>query len=101
MLYAAAMAEVIAQRTLEYSNGQAVTSATIRIHKPEPRPTGEWCCEIEIIGLGPMAKREWFGGDSVEALFIAMQAIQLHLELQDGRATWRGDKPWAEIVLSV
>lgn len=69
----------------------------IAVHPP--RPDGEcWACEYEI--GGPMAfTASAYGEDSLQALVMALHAVQAHLNAPAlrGRVRWLGE-PLAEFM---
>ena len=89
--------DVIAERTLDYDDGQTVKPVTVRIHRPVQQPRGEWACLLEIDGPRPH-RREWKGADSAGALFNALRIAQFELEGYGDQIKWRGDTPWIEIA---
>ena len=70
--------EVIAERKLTYTDeaGQQ-HPLTVEIAKPE-EDRGAWKCNYKIIGVYSHAGTA-YGGDSVQALMLSLQAVAAHM----------------------
>src|SRR5262245_9170399 len=67
------MSDVIAERMLEYSDGQTPRPVTVRIYRPEIRD-GRWHCAAELAGV-PEVHLDAYGADSAQALMQALDAV--------------------------
>jgi hypothetical protein len=90
------MTDIIAERVLEFRDGETTVPVTVRLYRPEKQPTGEWGCTLEILGLRAAHKRPIFGADAVEALYLALRAAKMEIDLWDG-LTWRNGAPWVDV----
>lgn len=79
---------MIAERILKIRRGLVDIDVPIRIFAPE-RDEAAWACRYEIGWPGTPKTQSIFGVDSVQALFLALQAIGAELyrsnEHTDGR----------------
>lgn len=82
----------IAERILRLRQGQGEVEVPIRIFAPEPSEKSSWVCRYEIGWPGTPRKRSIGGFDSVQALFLALQAIGAELYTSEhhesGRLIW-------------
>ncbi len=93
------MAEVIAERELEVTeSGGGKRRAVVRIGKPVPdaAPGGDWCCSVQISGLGDGKIRQAHGQDSFQALQLAVKMIRSllgsHRKREKIKVTWPADE---------
>jgi hypothetical protein len=80
-------APVIASRKL-YVKGRA-RKATLTIRMPVQVSPGEWWCAFHVTGMG--RTRRVIGGDAVQALIIALQALRAYMNETPYRYTWLGE----------
>jgi hypothetical protein len=84
--------EVIASRDLTLDQSKKVT---ILMGKPRcfPEPVG-WICPYQKIGVGLNHVKNAYGGDSVQALILALSMVGAELycsaEYEAGRLSWDG-----------
>ena len=87
--------EVIATRQLELV-GEPATEVLVKIGKPELSEHNDYCCRVQVSGVGEEHVHGIVGMDSVQALQLAMRYVGTHLQRQNtqcgGRLRW-GDAP--------
>lgn len=86
------LSDVIAERELDVDGG--LERAIVRIGTPEPdrHEGGDWRCRFQIIGLGDDSVLEVFGVDSIQALQLCLQIVEVVLTDAQGthRLQWVG-----------
>lgn len=88
----------IAERELTYRD-DADQEHTFSVKVHPPRADGDfWACEYEIDAPAHFAAAA-YGEDSLQALVMALHAVQAHLNAPDlrGRVRWLGE-PLAEFL---
>ena len=85
--------DVIDTRALTLDGDRKVE---VRIGRPERlSDSEEWCCRQQIIGIGSERVKQITGGDSVQALLLALLMVGAQLycseEYEAGRLTWDWD----------
>jgi len=86
--------EIIAEREIEMEDGRTVQ---VVIGKSQPYPGGyNYYCPYQITGVGNQKVRYAVGVDTVQALVLALQAINAHLFASlgapDGILNWLGQQ---------
>jgi hypothetical protein len=88
--------DVIAERIFQRADGQDVRAIVGRPHEAErPHEAGSvWACEFQIIGIGHDEVYSLSGGDSLEALQLAlgMMVVQVESYQRDCGLTLMGDE---------
>jgi hypothetical protein len=83
---------IIAERILRIRDGHRESEVPIRIFAPAPDEGNSWSCRYEIGWPGAPRTRSIAGGDSVQALLLALQVIGAELYTSDhhkaGRLRW-------------
>lgn len=82
--------EVIASRELTLDGS---TKVTVLIGKPQCKPAPvDWYCPYQTVGVGSGRVRCGYGGDSVQALVLALSMVGAELycsaEYEAGRLSW-------------
>lgn len=85
--------EVIATRLLELA-GDPVAEVLVKIGKPERSEHNDFCCRVQVTGLGDERVHGIFGVDSVQALELAMRF--LGSELQHLNTQYKGQLRWGD-----
>jgi hypothetical protein len=88
----------IAERELTYRDDAGQERAFL-VKVKQPRLDGNfWACEYELGAPTPFAGAA-YGEDSLQALVLALHAVQAHLNTGDlrGRVRWLGE-PIAELL---
>lgn len=84
--------DFIAMRRLDLA-GQTPGEVSVGIKRPVLED-GPYKCEYQIVGIGDGKVRAAMGGDSMQALVLALQAIGAELytseDAKEGRLTWFG-----------
>ena len=84
--------DFIAMRRLDLA-GETPGEVTVGIKRPV-LDDGPYKCEYQIVGIGGGKVRAAMGGDSMQALVLALQAIGAELytseDAKEGRLTWFG-----------
>jgi len=87
--------EVIAIRQLKLT-GEPDREALVKIGKPERSEHDDYCCRVQVTGIGNEQVHGIFGIDSVQALELAMRFLGAELQRlntqHQGRLRW-GDAP--------
>jgi hypothetical protein len=65
-------------------------AVTVELARPRRRRTGEFECPYRVRGLGRTKVGRALGGDSVQALQLAFEAVRLELEPHAAILTWYG-----------
>ena len=86
------MQDVVADRTLEVSNGGILGTATVRLGRPRQSGDDEWACPVQILGLDDDEVRDVYGVDSLQALVLALQMVRARVTTQPSgvQVTWMG-----------
>ena len=63
----------------------------LELEAPVPRRAGTWVCAYRVTGLGRPRAGRATGGDGLEALLQAVDAVRRELEPFEGRLTWTGE----------
>jgi hypothetical protein len=82
--------DVIAERALDYGDGETTRPVTIRIYRPEERD-GRWECVAELVGI-PGDRLNAYGADSVQALMHALDAVGT--EVRKHKLSVSAGHPW-------
>jgi hypothetical protein len=65
----------IASRILVLRNGSDSVQVPVRVFAPRQQEPRAWCCQYQIEWPEGNETREMWGLDSIQALFMALQAI--------------------------
>jgi hypothetical protein len=63
----------------------------LELEAPVARRAGTWVCAYRVTGLGRPRAGRATGGDGLEALLQAVDAVRRELEPFEGRLTWTGE----------
>lgn len=66
---------MIASRELTLRNRGGDINIPVRIYAPTREKTGAWSCRYEVDWPDKKSVKEIFGFDSIQAIFLALQAI--------------------------
>src|SRR5215213_9563904 len=66
-------------------------AVVLELDAPVTRRVGTWVCAYRVIGLGRPRAGRATGGDALEALLLAVDAVRRELEPFEGRLTWTGE----------
>lgn len=87
--------EVIATRQL-YLVDEPRREILVKIGKPQPSEHSDYCCPIQVTGIGEESVHSIAGMDSIQALELAMRFLGSELQRlntqHQGRLRW-GDAP--------
>jgi hypothetical protein len=82
---------VIASRVLNEIG--SLREISVSFEEPQQRPRGHWECRFLIKGLGRPQIRTVGGGDSLQALLLAVEGARVTLDKSGGRFTWLETDP--------
>ena len=89
------LGEVIATRQLKLY-GEPEKDVVVKIGKPEQSEHHDYCCRIQVTGVGNERVHGIYGVDSVQAIELAMRFLGSELQRlntqHEGRLRW-GDAP--------
>lgn len=83
---------VIASRVLNEIGG-SLREISVSIEKPQRTPRGNWQCRFLIKGLGRPQTHSLGGGDSLQALLLAVEGARVTLDKTGSRFTWLETDP--------
>ena len=76
--------DVVCERTYHVQTEDGVRPVPVRWFRPAPNPRGDWGCVFEIDWPErPRRRLTIFGVDSVQALYLALQAVAAELYTAD------------------
>ena len=76
----------ICERTLR--EGKRGKRVVVRMERPMKHPDDAWSCHVEIVRGKSAWEHDVFGGDSFQALIIALQVIRAELDKLGPALTW-------------
>ena len=83
------LSQPIAVRTLHLLPSRR--PVVLELEAPVARRAGAWVCTYRVTGLGRARAGRATGGDGLEALLLAVDAVRRELEPFEGRLTWTGE----------
>jgi len=93
--------DAIAKRTLELRTATGSIEVVVALGRPEQVAEDEWKCVWEVTYAGDTKSRPAIGGDSMQALQLAM--VTLDVELEQGAKRRSGrlfhlDEPFTSVL---
>ena len=75
------LGEAVAERRLEFRTPSGAREILVRLGRPlpDPEPGGQWVCPVELAGSPVGGVRAAHGEDSMQALLLALQLIDIEL----------------------
>jgi hypothetical protein len=94
------MTPVIARRTLDYHPQKGRSRVVLlEVGRParDPKDAGGWYCPYRVSGVGRARRFVIEGGDSLQALILALAALSMDITGWNTREkvlSWHGDRRW-------